>query len=178
MSGAQTYHRSYGFTLSVSGSYLVMNRGISAETAAKWISLFYLGITFGRFLNGFLAMKLSDKTMIRIGQGIIAIGILSLFLPFKDIGLCISFILIGLGCAPIYPCIIHSTPENFGKNLSQVIIGVQMASAYMGSTFMPPLFGLIAEHITVKLFPFYLIALVIIMFITVELLNKVKKASN
>lgn len=159
-------------------SYLVMNHGISAETAAKWISLFYLGITFGRFLNGFLAMKLSDKTMIRIGQGIIAIGILSLFLPFKDIGLCISFILIGLGCAPIYPCIIHSTPENFGKNLSQAIIGVQMASAYMGSTFMPPLFGLITEHITVKLFPFYLIALVATMFITVELLNKVKKASN
>lgn len=155
-------------------SYLVMEKGISSQTAAKWISLFYFGITFGRFLNGFLAMKLSNRNMIRIGQGIAVLGILVLLAPLGKLGLCGGYILIGMGCAPIYPCLLHETPDNFGKDLSQAIMGVQMACAYVGSTFMPPLFGLIAEHVNIKLYPFYLLLFVIVMIIMVERLNSVR----
>lgn len=155
-------------------TYLVMERGISPEVAASWISLFYLGITFGRFLNGFLAIKLSDKTMIRIGQVIAAIGIIVLLLPFEGIVLCSGFIMIGMGCAPIYPSLLHATPDNFGKNVSQSIMGMQMACAYVGSTFMPPLFGLIAEYVNIKLYPFYLMIFVIAMIVMVEMVNRIK----
>lgn len=155
-------------------SYLVIAKGITPETAARWIALFYFGITFGRFLNGFVAMKLSDKNMIRIGQGIAALGIMVLLLPFGNAALCAGFILIGLGCAPIYPSMLHATPANFSKELSQAIMGVQMACAYVGSTFMPPLFGLIAEHVNIKLYPFYLSIFVIIMILMVEAVNHIK----
>lgn len=155
-------------------SYLVMEKGITAETAAKWISLFYFGITFGRFLSGFLAIKLSNKNMVRIGQGVAFLGITVLLLPVGIYGLCAGFILIGMGCAPIYPCLLHETPENFGKDLSQAIMGMQMACAYVGSTFMPPLFGLIAEYIDIKLYPFYLVIFVIVMIIMVEMVNRIK----
>lgn len=155
-------------------SYLVMEKGISPEVAAKWISLFYFGITFGRFLNGFLAMKLSDKTMVRIGQTIAASGIIVLILPLGNIGLYTGFILIGMGCAPIYPSLLHATPDNFGKDLSQAIMGMQMACAYVGSTFMPPLFGLIAQHIHIKWYPFYLGIFVIAMVVMVERVNRIK----
>ncbi|ROR28550.1 fucose permease [Mobilisporobacter senegalensis] len=155
-------------------SYLVMEKGITAETAAKWISLFYFGITFGRFLSGFLAIKLSNKNMVRIGQGVAFLGTTVLLLPLGIYGLCAGFILIGMGCAPIYPCLLHETPENFGKDLSQAIMGMQMACAYVGSTFMPPLFGLIAEHINIKLYPFYLVIFVIVMIIMVEMVNRIK----
>lgn len=156
-------------------SYLVMEKGISSETSAKWISLFYFGITFGRFLNGFLAMKLSNKNMIRIGQSIAAIGVIFLLLPFGNISLCGGFILIGIGCAPIYPSLLHATPDNFGKDLSQSLMGLQMACAYVGSTFMPPLFGIIAEYINIQLYPFYLMIFVIVMIFTVEMVNTIKK---
>lgn len=155
-------------------SYLVMEKGITAETAAKWISLFYFGITFGRFLSGFLAIKLSNKNMVRIGQGVAFLGTTVLLLPLGNYGLCAGFVLIGMGCAPIYPCLLHETPENFGKDLSQAIMGMQMACAYVGSTFMPPLFGLIAEYIDIKLYPFYLVIFVIVMIIMVEMVNRIK----
>lgn len=152
-------------------SYLVINRGISAETAAKWISLFYLGITAGRFLSGFITMKLSDKNMVRVGQAIIILGIAALLLPGGNIILCIGFVLVGMGCAPIYPSLLHETPDNFGKEISQAIMGIQMACAYLGSTFMPPLFGLIAQNISIRIFPIFLLALVILMIFMVEQLN-------
>lgn len=156
-------------------SYLVMNRGISAETAAKWISLFYLGITAGRFLSGFITMKLSDKNMVRLGQAIIISGIAALLLPGGNFVLCVGFVLIGMGCAPIYPSLLHETPDNFGKELSQAIMGMQMACAYLGSTFMPPLFGLIAEHVSIRLFPIFLFVLVILMIFMVEQLNRLNR---
>lgn len=155
-------------------SYMVLNRGMSTETAAKWASLFYLGITVGRFLCGFITFRVSDKTMIRMGQGFTVLGIMMLILPFGNLVMCIGFIIIGIGCAPIYPCIIHQTPVKFGANLSQAMIGMQMACAYTGSTFMPPLFGLLVGFIDIKLYPFFLTLFVIIMIVMLEKLNHTK----
>ena len=144
-------------------SYLVLRRGLSAETAAGFASLFFMGITAGRAFSGFLTLKLNDTQMIRLGQGFILAGIVFLLLPFGSTGSLIGLILVGLGCAPVYPSIIHSTPEHFGADKSQAMIGVQMASAYVGTCFMPPIFGFIANHISVSLFPVYLLAILILM---------------
>ena len=153
---------------------MVMEKGISPDTAAKWASLFFFGITFGRFLNGFAAMKLSNKEMIRIGQGIMILGILAVLLVQGNIFLCAGFILIGIGCAPVYPCLLHETPENFGKELSQAIMGIQMACAYVGAALMPLLMGVIAEYVTIRLYPFYLMIFAVVMIILVERVNRIK----
>lgn len=142
-------------------SYLVLERGIAAETAAGYASLFFIGITAGRAVSGFLTMKWDDSKMIRLGEGLILAGVLLVALSF-DTALA-GLILIGLGCAPVYPCIIHSTPGHFGADRSQAMIGVQMASAYVGTCLMPPLFGLIANHISISLFPIFLAAILILM---------------
>lgn len=156
-------------------SYMVMYKGINAETAAKFASLFYFGITGGRFLCGFITEKIGDKNMIRIGQFIIGIGILIMIIDFADVCVFMGLITIGIGCAPIYPSIIHETPTNFGSDKSQAIIGLQMASAYTGSTFMPPLFGIITERITVYLYPFYLLIFLLLMIYSIERLNRITK---
>lgn len=146
-------------------SYLVLHKGVDAETAAFFASIFYIGITIGRAFNGFLTMKLNDNQLIRLGQGIIVIGVLAMLLPMGESMSLVGFILVGLGCAPIYPCIIHSTPENFGAHRSQAIIGVQMASAYVGNVVMPPLFGWIAGHISIAVLPVYLLAILVLMYV-------------
>lgn len=151
-------------------SYLVLHKGVAPETAATFASLFYIGITIGRAISGFITMKLNDTQMIRLGQGIILLGVLALFLPLGSTISLIGFILIGLGCAPIYPCIIHSTPDHFGADHSQAIIGVQMASAYVGTCLMPPVFGLIANNITVALLPAYLILFLVLLSVMHEIL--------
>ncbi len=139
-------------------SYLVQHRGIDAETAAMFASLFYLGITFGRFLCGFVADRLGDRRLIRIGTLTALGGALLILLPLQaHLPALAGLIVVGLGCAPVYPSIIHSTPDNFGRENSQAVIGIQMASAYVGSTFMPPLFGLLAAHVTIGLYPVYLL---------------------
>lgn len=152
-------------------SYLVIKEGLTAEAAAKYASLFYIGITVGRALSGFLTIKLNDSKMVRLGQLIIAIGIAALLVPLGRVTAMTGLILIGLGCAPIYPCIIHSTPAHFGADKSQAIIGVQMASAYIGTCLMPPLFGLIANNISVGLFPVYLLVILFLMIVMHEMLN-------
>ena len=155
-------------------SYLVLFKGTSTELAAAYASMFYIGITVGRFFSGFLTMKLNDSEMIRLGQKIVLIGIIVVFLPLSELVSVIGFILIGLGCAPIYPCIIHSTPSIFGEDKSQAIIGVQMASAYMGSLLMPSLFGIIANHVNVAWLPMYLLGILGIMVVMYERLMKVR----
>lgn len=140
-------------------SYLVQNRGLSPETASGFASLFYIGLTVGRAINGFLAMRFGDHTLIRLGLSIICVGILLVFIPFHATFALIGFIVIGLGCAPVYPCIVHMTPDLFGRERSQAVIGVQMACAYCGFCIMPPLFGVIAEHTTIALLPVYLLVL-------------------
>ena len=153
-------------------SYLVLQHGFDLEIAASYASLFFIGITVGRAVSGFITMKLNDKQMIYLGQVIILIGIILMCLPFGHQVALVGLVTIGLGCAPIYPCIIHSTPTNFGADKSQAVIGVQMASAYVGNLLMPPLFGIIANHISVRLFPVYLLLILIVMVVMHIKLNK------
>ena len=153
-------------------SYLTLYKGIPAETAATFASMFFIGITVGRALSGFVTMKLNDTQMIRLGQGIVGVGILLMLLPFGNVCALAGLIVIGLGCAPIYPCVIHSTPAHFGADKSQAIIGIQMASAYVGTCLMPPVFGLIAGHISVALLPVYLLSFLVLMAVMHELLNR------
>lgn len=153
-------------------SYLVMERGLPEEVAAKWASLFYLGITAGRFLSGFLAMKLNDKQMVRLGQAAGVVGVFFVMLPFGPGAAYIGLITIGLGCAPVYPSLMHATPINFGWDLSQAIVGLQMAFAYLGNTLMPPLFGFIAQRFSIGWYPVYLLILMAAMFVSSECLNR------
>ena len=151
-------------------SYLALYKGVPADTAAFFASMFFIGITAGRALNGFLTMKFTDTQLIRMGQGVILTGICAMLLPLGQGASIAGLILIGLGCAPIYPCVIHSTPEHFGAEHSQALIGVQMASAYTGSCLMPPLFGLIANHIGIGLFPVFMGVILILMIVMHEVL--------
>ena len=153
-------------------SYCTVARGINAETAASWASLFYLGITVGRGICGFLTMKISDQNMIRLGQAIIALGLVLILLPAGNTVLFVGLITVGLGCAPVYPCIIHETPVNFGRELSMSMTGLQMACAYVGSCLMPPLFGLLGQHISMGLYPWFMAVLLVLMFIMAESLHR------
>ena len=142
-------------------SYMVLHKGIDAKLAAEYASLFYIGITAGRAISGFLTMIFSDTVMIRLGQGLVFVGLLFLCYPGGNALTLVGLSFIGLGCAPIYPCVIHSTPTIFGADKSQAIIGVQMASAYIGTCLMPSFFGFIANHISITLFPVYLLLLLL-----------------
>lgn len=153
-------------------TYLVACFGIEEELAASLGSLFLIGLTFGRGLSGFLTFKFNDTNMIRLGQGVMVLGIVMMLLPLGRYAAMAGLILIGLGCAPVYPCIIHSTPDHFGADHSQAIIGVQMASAYLGILVMPPIFGLIANHIATALLPWYLGVITALMILMCEKLNR------
>ncbi|MCH3920984.1 MAG: MFS transporter [Sphaerochaeta sp.] len=153
-------------------SYLVLHRGVDPTTAASFASLFYLGITAGRFVAGFVTGTLGDERMVRLGQGVIAIGLLCLFLPLPGGIPLAGFVIIGVGCAPVYPSLLHATPAHFGAQYSQSIMGVQMASAYVGSTFLPPLFGRIASRIGIAFLPWYLLCFLVLMVFMTEHLAK------
>ena len=159
-------------------SYLVNYKGLSAAEAARWIALFYGGITVGRLLTGFLTMKFNNSILIRWGQIICLIGAGCLLLPLPIYFSMIGLILIGLGCAPIYPCMIHETPNRFGKAASQSIMGVQMGFAYMGSAFMPPILGFIASKTSIFIFPYFLLCYMLIMFISSEKINVFIRKNN
>mgnify|MGYP000096774097 CR=1 FL=1 len=160
--------------MSWASTYFVEVKGITTEQAARLASLFYIGITAGRFLSGFITDKLGDRKMIILGACVLSCGVLSLLLPIESPILAFAgFVIIGLGCAPIYPCIIHSTPNNFGAENSGAIIGIQMASAYVGSTFIPPLFGLLGNFIGFKILPIYLFAFIILMIVMTEATFKI-----
>ena len=160
-------------------SYLTLHKGVLPETAASFASMFFIGITAGRAISGFVTMKLNDTQMVRLGQGLIGCGVIILFLPLGTTASLVGFVVIGLGCAPIYPCIIHSTPAHFGADRSQAIIGVQMACAYVGTCLMPPLFGLLAQHISVSLLPAYLLVLLVLMTVMHEsLIRKIAKTKQ
>ena len=160
-------------------TYFVQAKGIDAETAAGLASLFYIGITAGRLVSGFVTDKLGDRKMVQAGSAVLLVGIILLALPVGTEWLAIAaFVVIGLGCAPIYPCMIHSTPGNFGQENSGAIIGIQMASAYIGSTFMPPLFGLLGGKIGFEIMPYYMLAFVVLMLMMVELMFRSAKRNN
>ena len=155
------------------GTYLVQHWGVNAAQAASLSGLFFLGITAGRAVSGFATRRFSDDQLVRIGQGILLAGILMILLPVRRELAMAGFIAAGLGCAPVYPSLIHATPGNFGAERSQAIIGVQMASAYVGTCLMPPLFGLLAGRISISLLPFWLLALLTVMFFSHERLNRI-----
>ena len=149
-------------------TYMVQKWNVDPEVAASFASMFFLGLTFGRFLSGFLAMKLSDHFLIRMGMIVIMFGIALLLIPIHSSFALAGFIIVGLGCAPIYPCIIHMTPKVFGEENSQAMIGVQMAFAYTGFLIMPSLFGVIAQNISISLLPVYQLVLLCMMAIMHE----------
>lgn len=156
-------------------SYLNLHNGIPKEQAASFGALFFIGITVGRAISGFVTLKLSDTQMIRCGFGIIFTGIVVMLLPGGNIMSIIGLITVGLGCAPIYPCVIHSTPTHFGEEKSQAVIGVQMACAYIGTLSMPPVFGLVARYLSIACLPAFLLVLLIFMMIMYEWLIRGKK---
>ncbi|MDE0546583.1 sugar MFS transporter [Microbacterium sp. C7(2022)] len=153
-------------------TYLVNDRGVAAATAAAFASLFLLGITAGRFLAGFVADRVGDRWMIRGGFAVVGLGGVMLALPVETNFFALAGLVVaGLGCAPIYPAIIHSTPVNFGRRNSQAIIGIQMAAAYTGSTCAPPLFGAISAGTGMWIFPLFLGVLVVLGLVMSERLN-------
>ena len=154
-------------------SYLVLYKGVQEEIAASFASLFFVGITVGRAVNGFLTMKWNDTQLIRFGSAIIGVGVLCMLLPLGAEASLVGLVLIGLGCAPIYPCIIHSTPAHFGAENSQSVVGIQMASAYVGSLLMPPLFGVLAQLTGAGVLPVYLGAILLLMILMHKKLVKV-----
>ena len=160
-------------------TYLVQNRGMDAEAAAGFASTFYLGITLGRAINGFLAMKFGDRFLIRLGIAVVLVGTVCIFIPFHTAFALVGFVIAGLGCAPIYPCIIHMTPDIFGKDKSQAMIGIQMAFAYLGFCIMPPILGFIVDMTTVALLPVFILLLLALTAVMHEaLVYKTKKHSK
>ena len=155
-----------------SSSYLVTVKNLSASDAARWAAYFYGGITVGRLVSGFLSMKINSKQLIRIGQLVCVAGAIILILPLPVYFSMLGIILLGLGTSPIYPSMLHETPNRFGAMASGAIMGLQMAFAYIGSTFFPPLFGAIASATTIKVFPYFLLICILIMLFSTELLQK------
>ena len=156
-------------------TYFAETKGIPAEQAAECASLFYIGITASRFLCGFLSDKLGDRKMILAGTAVLLCGVAMLFVPAPATVAVVGFVVIGFGCGPIYPSIIHAAPDNFGAENSGAIIGIQMASAYVGSTFVPPLFGLLGNLLGFSIMPLYLLVFVVLMIVMTELTFRTAK---
>lgn len=160
-------------TILWSATYLVQDRGVAEATAAAFASMYLLGITAGRFLSGFVADHLGDRQLIRIGIGTIGLGAALIALPLPTyVPALAGLVIAGLGSAPIYPAIVHSIPTNFGRRNSQALIGILMAAAYTGSTFMPPIFGVVSNWLGMWLFPVFVGGLCILALIMTERLNR------
>lgn len=160
------------------GSFMVLALGMEEKLAASYVALFYFGITFGRFLSGFFTMKWKDEQMVLGGSAIVFFGIFLLFTPWSKALVLPALILIGLGCAPVYPSVIHSTPYNFGVEHSSALIGAQMAAAYVGTLIMPPLFGVLGRSFSMKLFPYYSMILLLFMVFTYRRMLQVTKKAR
>ena len=155
-------------------SYLAGARGVDARTAAGFASLFYLGITFGRFLNGFIADRMGDRRSIRLGAAGMALGALLILLPIpSQLPALAGLLIFGLGCAPVYPSVIHSTPAHFGAENSQAVIGIQMAGAYVGTTCVPPLFGVLANSLSLQLYPYVLLVMTALLLYMAERTDRI-----
>ncbi|WP_456290426.1 MFS transporter [Paenibacillus sp. AK002] len=152
-------------------SFLVGARGLPLETAAVWVSMYYGGITVGRFITGFVTLKINNLTLIRAGQVTAIAGAVLLLLPLHPYLSLIGLIVIGLGLAPIFPCMLHETPARFGRAQSSRIMGYQMAVAYTGTTILPPLFGIVAAQISIGLFPIVILLFALIMMLSSEKVN-------
>lgn len=153
-------------------TFCTLARGIDAQTAASWAALFYMGITAGRAVSGFISLKVNDRNMIRLGQALIAVAFVCVLMP-GDTALIAGLVLMGCGCAPIYPSTIHATPARFGEELALELTGMQMAFAYIGSLAMSPLFGVLAQFVGAWIYPWYLVLFLVGMVVTGERLNGV-----
>src|SRR5690606_18190460 len=156
-------------------SFLVEVKGLSDATAPVWVSYYDGGVSVGRFITGFITFKLSNRTLLRDGHLIALLGAIILVLPLPSIFSLTGFIIIGLGLAPIFPCMLHETPTRFGKTHSQTIMGYQMATAYTGSTFIPPILGFLASNTTLGIFPIFIVMFVAAMLYGSEKLNVIIK---
>lgn len=152
-------------------TFCTLARGIDAQTAASWAALFYMGITAGRAVSGFISLKVNDRNMIRLGQALIAVALVCVLMP-GDTALFAGLVLLGCGCAPIYPSTIHATPARFGEELALELTGMQMAFAYIGSLAMSPLFGVFAQFFGTWLYPWYLVVFLVGMTVAGERLNR------
>lgn len=153
-------------------TFCALARGIDAQTAASWAALFYMGITAGRAVSGFISLKVNDRNMIRLGQALIALALVCVLMP-GDTALFAGLVLLGCGCAPIYPSTIHATPARFGEELALELTGMQMAFAYIGSLAMSPLFGVFAQFVGAWIYPWYLVLFLVGMVVAGERLNGV-----
>jgi len=153
-------------------SYLVIEKNLLSETAAQCVSLFFIGMTIGRLLSGFITIKLNDRQIIRLGYCIFSFGIITLILPINIIILMICYFIIGFGNAPIFPCLLHETPGIFGSEKSQAVMGLQMASATMIPLLALPLFGIILSDVGFNIFPLLIGALLIMTILLFEYFNK------
>jgi fucose permease len=153
-------------------SFLVLEKNILAGKAAQCISLLFIGITLGRFLCGFISFKFSNRQLIRFGFVISACAIILLALPLDNVFLMPIFCLLGFGCAPVFPCVLHDTPKNFGSDKSQAIMGIQMASIFVGPLLTLPLFGAVSAFTGFRIFPLFTGVLLLITIYLFELFNK------
>lgn len=154
-------------------TYISQVRGVDEATAASFGAMFYIGITVGRAISGFMAMKLLPKQMVRVGQALLALGCICMMIPAGSTLSGIGLVVCGLGCAPIYPNIIQDTPVNYGTENSQAAIGVQMAFAYVGSTFLPSIFGALAGVDGYGLLPYFAISICVLMTVLFGIQKKI-----
>ncbi len=159
-----------------SSTYLVDARGFSAASAAQVSGMYFASIAAGRFLSGILTSFFSNKVLIRTGTLVAAAGALLLAVPAGNVLPYVAIVLLGLGCAPVYPGSLKETPVRFGAQNSQKVIGLQMAAAYVGIFALPPLTGVLAARIDVRVVPYLLVLLAIVLFFTTERAARVKAA--
>ena len=159
-------------------SMVTFNMGINEDTAANWISLFYIGIMVGRIISGFVSLKIKDHNLIRIGEGIVTVGLILMCLQFNVTLMPVALVIVGFGCAPIYPAIIHSTPSRFGEENSQAVMSIQMGCAYIANISVSPLFGVIGKNTTFLILPYVILFFVVLSILCNERVNIVEKQNN
>ncbi len=159
-------------------SMLVFDMGVSEDLASSWTSLFYVGMMVGRLLSGLISLKTKDKNLIRIGEGLILTGTILMCLRFNIYLMSVGLVIIGLGCAPVYPAIIHSTPERFTVKHSQAVMSIQMGFAYMANVSISPLFGIVGKNTTFLILPYVILGFLIILALSNEFVNYLTKANK
>lgn len=148
------------YTCGIWGStFLVQSRGMAADAAALLITFYYIGIALGRFCSGLLAARLTSGQLVKAGQGVTLAALILLLLPLPAAAAGVGLFLVGFGNGPVFPNMLHLTPQTFGRDISQSVMGVQMAASYLGILLAPALFGLLAQKVSAALFPFYLLVM-------------------